>query len=73
LTPRALDDAAGWIEQRRRLWQGREIVDSIVGSTALGRAASLEDVGNVAAFAASGWARTMTGTALNITCGTEID
>ena len=23
LTPRALDDAAGWIEHRRRLWQGR--------------------------------------------------
>ena len=50
-----------------------EIVDSIVGSTALRRAASLEDVGNVAAFAASDWARTMTGTALNITCGSEID
>jgi 3-oxoacyl-[acyl-carrier protein] reductase len=54
--------------------EGRaEIVDSIVGSTVLGRAASLEDVGNVAAFAASDWARTMTGTALNISGGAEID
>jgi len=55
-------------------FEGRAaIVDSIVGTTVLGRAASLEDVGNVAAFAASDWARTMTGTALNITCGAEID
>jgi hypothetical protein len=34
----------------------------------LGRAATLEDVGNVAAFAASDYART-----LNITCGTVVD
>ena len=49
-----------------------EIARSIEAPTLLGRAASLEDVGNVAAFAASDWARTMTGSALNITCGTEI-
>ena len=49
-----------------------EIARSIVAPTLLGRAASLEDVGNAAAFAASDWARTMTGSALNITCGTEI-
>ena len=55
-------------------FEGRaEIVAGIVGSTVLGRAATLDDVGNVAAFAASDWARTMTGTALNITAGAEID
>jgi 3-oxoacyl-[acyl-carrier protein] reductase len=52
---------------------GKEaIVRSLVAPTLLGRTATLEDVGNVAAFAASDWARTMTGSALNITCGTEI-
>jgi NAD(P)-dependent dehydrogenase (short-subunit alcohol dehydrogenase family) len=55
-------------------FEGRaEIVAGIVGSTVLGRAATFDDVGNVAAFAASDWARTMTGTALNITAGAEID
>lgn len=44
-----------------------------VGRTMLGRAATLEDVGNVAAFAASDHARTMTATALNITCGAVVD
>jgi 3-oxoacyl-[acyl-carrier protein] reductase len=51
-------------------FEGREaIVDGIVGQTMLGRAATLEDVGNVAAFAASDRARTITGSAINITCG----
>jgi 3-oxoacyl-[acyl-carrier protein] reductase len=49
------------------------IVDSIVGQTMLKRAATLEDVGNVAAFAASDGARSMTGTALNISCGALVD
>jgi 3-oxoacyl-[acyl-carrier protein] reductase len=35
----------------------------------LKRATTLEDVGSVAAFAASDHARTMTATALNISCG----
>jgi 3-oxoacyl-[acyl-carrier protein] reductase len=39
----------------------------------LGRAASLDDVENVAVIVASDWARTVTATALNITCGTEVD
>lgn len=53
---------------------GREaVIDEIEGKTMLGRAATLEDVGNVAAFAASDWARAMTATALNITCGSEVD
>jgi 3-oxoacyl-[acyl-carrier protein] reductase len=52
---------------------GEAITESIVGQTMLKRAATLDDVGNVAAFAASDHARTMTATALNITCGAEVD
>jgi enoyl-[acyl-carrier-protein] reductase (NADH) len=44
-----------------------------VDRTMLKRAAALDDVGNVAAFAASDWACTMTATTLNITCGAEVD
>ena len=52
---------------------GRDtIVRQIEGDTLLGRAATLADVGNAAAFAASDWARTITGSAINITCGSEI-
>ncbi len=55
-------------------FDGREaIVNDIEERTMLKRAATLEDVGNVAAFAASDQARTMTATALNITCGSEVD
>jgi 3-oxoacyl-[acyl-carrier protein] reductase len=50
-----------------------EINEMIVGQTMLKRAATLEDVGNVAAFAASDHARTMTATALNISCGAIVD
>ena len=39
----------------------------------LGRAATLADVGNAACFAASDWARTVTATAINITCGARPD
>jgi NAD(P)-dependent dehydrogenase (short-subunit alcohol dehydrogenase family) len=53
--------------------EGRDaIVDSIVGTTMLGRAATLDDVGNVAAFAASDHARTITASAINITCGSIV-
>jgi 3-oxoacyl-[acyl-carrier protein] reductase len=55
-------------------FDGREAITAdIEGRTMLGRAATLEDVGNVAAFAASDRARTMTATALNITCGSVVD
>ena len=40
--------------------------------TLLGRGATFDDVGNVAVFAASDWARTITGSAINITCGSII-
>jgi len=53
-------------------WRGA-ITESIERKTMLKRAATLEDVGNVAAFAASDLARTMTATALNITCGAQVD
>ncbi len=53
---------------------GRQaIIDGIEGRTMLHRAATLADVGNVAAFAASDYARSMTATALNITGGSVVD
>jgi 3-oxoacyl-[acyl-carrier protein] reductase len=55
-------------------YPGRATIEElIVGNTLTGKAATLEDVGNVAAFAASDWARTMTGSAINMTCGSVID
>lgn len=45
----------------------------ITSDTMLGRAATLEDVGNVAAFVASDRARTMTGATANISCGALVD
>lgn len=55
--------------------EGREeIVEKhLVGPTMLGRAATLEDVGNVAAFVASDHARTMTAATVNISCGALVD
>jgi 3-oxoacyl-[acyl-carrier protein] reductase len=54
--------------------EGREaIVQSIADQTLLGRAATLEDVGNAAAFAASEWGRTMTAATVNVSCGALID
>ena len=50
-----------------------EIAEMIAGDTLLGRPATLEDVGNAAAFAASDWARTMTAATLNVSCGALID
>lgn len=50
-----------------------EITEDIERRTMLKRAATLEDVGNVAAFAASDHARSMTATALNITAGSVVD
>lgn len=56
-------------------FEGREeIVEKhIVGPTLLGRAATLEDVGDVAAFVASDHARTMTAATVNVSCGALID
>jgi 3-oxoacyl-[acyl-carrier protein] reductase len=49
------------------------ITRDIEGRTMLGRAATLADVGNAAAFAASDYARTITASAINITCGSVVD
>ncbi|MGI5405734.1 SDR family NAD(P)-dependent oxidoreductase [Streptomyces chartreusis] len=49
------------------------IVDSLVDATQLGRAATLTDVGDVAAFVASDRARTLTATDVNISCGAIVD
>jgi 3-oxoacyl-[acyl-carrier protein] reductase len=55
-------------------FEGRQaIVDGIEKETMLGRAATLEDVGNAAAFAASDRARTMTAATVNISCGALVD
>jgi enoyl-[acyl-carrier-protein] reductase (NADH) len=50
-----------------------EITRGIEGLTMLGRPATLEDVGNVAAFVASDRARTMTASTVNISCGALVD
>ena len=50
-----------------------DITNAIVQETLLGRAATLADVGNVAAFVASDLARTLTSTEVNISCGTLVD
>ena len=52
---------------------GQEIVELIEGQTLLGRGASLEDVGNTAAFAASDQARSMTAATINVSAGALID
>jgi 3-oxoacyl-[acyl-carrier protein] reductase len=49
------------------------IVEGMVSQTLLGRAATFEDVGNTAAFAASDRARTMTAATLNVSAGALID
>jgi NAD(P)-dependent dehydrogenase (short-subunit alcohol dehydrogenase family) len=55
-------------------FEGREaIVASIEEQTMLDRTATLEDVGNMAAFVASDRARTMTAATANISCGALID
>ncbi|MBJ7597479.1 SDR family oxidoreductase [Candidatus Nephthysia bennettiae] len=54
--------------------EGRETIASgIEKLTMLGRVATLEDVGNVAAFVASDRARTMTAATVNISAGALID
>lgn len=49
------------------------IATSIAQQTLLGQAATLADVGHVAAFLASDHARTITATEVNISCGALMD
>jgi 3-oxoacyl-[acyl-carrier protein] reductase len=50
-----------------------EIIAGIEEATLLKRAATLTDVGNVAAFVASDYAHTLTATDVNISCGALMD
>jgi enoyl-[acyl-carrier-protein] reductase (NADH) len=50
-----------------------QIAASILESAMLNHTATLEDVGNVAAFVASDQARTMTSTEINISGGAIVD
>jgi 3-oxoacyl-[acyl-carrier protein] reductase len=49
------------------------IAQSIVSRTMLRRAATLEDVGNAAVFAASDRGAALTATSINLSCGAEVD
>ena len=64
--------SGGVPETTREDWR-EAITQSFVDTSMLRRAETLDDVSNVAAFAASDLARTMTATALNITCGRVAD
>ena len=65
---------AGIFEVIPQDFEGRDaIIQDAIGKSFLHRIASLEDVGNIAAFAASHRAGSMTATKFNITCGTEVD
>ena len=52
---------------------GRELLDTLTGQTLLGRIATAEDVGAVAAFAASDKAAMLTATSINMTAGSFTD
>jgi len=62
--PETLPDTIGGAEGLRA---------SLAEATMTGRAATLEDVGNVAAFVASDRARTMTAATVNVSAGAQID
>jgi 3-oxoacyl-[acyl-carrier protein] reductase len=64
--------SGGVPETTREDWR-EAITQSFAETSMLKRVETLEDVGNVAAFAASDLARTMTATAINITCGRVAD
>jgi 3-oxoacyl-[acyl-carrier protein] reductase len=66
--------ATGGVPESIPEFEGRqEIVEAIAEQTLLSRAATLEDVGNAAAFAASDWGRTMTAATVNVSCGALVD
>jgi 3-oxoacyl-[acyl-carrier protein] reductase len=65
-------DSAGVPETLGDEWR-EAMTEALVEGTMLKRAVTLEDVGNVAVFAASDWARAITATSLNITAGREAD
>ncbi len=55
-------------------FEGRdELIAGLTAPTALGRTATLADVGNAAVFAASDWSAALTGATLNVSCGAFLD
>jgi 3-oxoacyl-[acyl-carrier protein] reductase len=64
--------SSGVPETTREDWR-EAITQNFVDTSMLKRVETLDDVGNMAAFAASDLARTMTATAINITCGRVAD
>jgi enoyl-[acyl-carrier-protein] reductase (NADH) len=65
---------AGIAESLPADFAGRDkLVAELTEPTLLGRTATLADVGNVAVFAASDLAASLTGTQINLTCGAYID
>jgi NAD(P)-dependent dehydrogenase (short-subunit alcohol dehydrogenase family) len=65
-------NSGGVPETTREDWR-EAITQNFVDTSMLKRAETLEDVGNVAAFAASDLARTVTATSINITAGRVAD
>jgi 3-oxoacyl-[acyl-carrier protein] reductase len=64
--------SGGVPETTREDWR-EAITQSLIDTSMLRRVETLEDVSNVAAFAASDLARTMTATSINITAGRVAD
>jgi 3-oxoacyl-[acyl-carrier protein] reductase len=64
----------GGVPEAMGEFEGSEqIAEATVKLTLLGRAATLADVGEAAAFAASDRARTMTAATINVSCGALLD
>jgi 3-oxoacyl-[acyl-carrier protein] reductase len=64
--------SGGVPETTREDWR-EAITQSFIDTSMLKRVETLDDVGNVAAFAASDLARNITATAINITAGRQVD
>ena len=65
--------ASGGVPESLGVDEHDPIAEMIAAQTLLGRAATLEDVGNAAVFAASDWARAVTAGIINVSCGALID
>jgi 3-oxoacyl-[acyl-carrier protein] reductase len=71
---RAVTLRSGGVPDTMGDFEGRDaIVEGIVSETMLGRAATYEDVGNAAVFAASDKGRMMTAATINVSCGALVD
>jgi 3-oxoacyl-[acyl-carrier protein] reductase len=71
---RAVTLRSGGVPDTMGDFEGRDaIVEGIVSETMLGRAATYEDVGNAAVFAASDRGRMMTAATINVSCGALVD